>query len=85
MLAVAVSTGLCGGLVLFLFCRRGGCRGDSGFFATRLFCPPFLLGSSLSLGGFREGILWLVGVLYASITRHPFYHAFLWLQAFIFV
>jgi len=70
-LAVAVSTGLCVGLVLFLFCRRRGCRGEIGFFATRLFCPPFLFGSSLSFGGLRGGFLWLFGVLYASIMGHP--------------
>ena len=70
-LAVAVSTGLCVGLVLLLFCRRGKCRGEIGFFATRLFCPLFLLGSSLSFGGLRVGVLWLFGVLYASITGHP--------------
>ena len=64
---MAVSTGLCVGLVLLLFCRRGRCRGEIGFFATRLFCPPFLLGSSLSFGGFCEGILWLVGVLYVLL------------------
>ena len=58
---------LCGGLVLLLFCRRGRCRGDSGFFATRLFCPPFLLGSSLSFGGFCECVPWLVGVLYVLL------------------
>ena len=74
---MAVSTGLCVGLVLFLFCRRDECRGDTGFFATRLFCPPFLLGSSLSFGGLRGGVLWLFGVLYAPL-RGILPHAFLW-------
>jgi hypothetical protein len=70
-LAKVLNAGLCVGLVLFLFCRRGKSRGGSGFFATRLFCPPFLLGGSLSYGGFRRGVLWLFGVLYAPLQGHP--------------